>query len=408
MSQFVLVDCNNFFVSCERLFNPHLENKPVIVLSNNDGCVIARSNEAKKLGVAMGVPLFTIRDLITRHRVLVYSANFSLYGNISDRIMQLLSSWAPEMEIYSIDEAFLRLSADEEYAGSLRKTIRQWIGIPVSLGIAPTKTLAKVAGHLAKKAPEGVIDLSTPARQEAVLATLPLEDIWGIGNKSALHLKRFGLYTAQHLREANPVWLRKTMGIVFERIQQELLGVSVTSIEEERPAESITCSRSFGYRVTEETALSQALATYAATAARKLRRQKSVARALYVYLIDHERQSYGQMVSLPLPTNSTPDIITAALSAIPQLYRPGLSYKKCGLTLCDLSDERVYQTDLFLAAPSPKKRRLAKVLDAINEKFGKNSLFYGAMGIKREWQMRSEKRSPAYTSCWEELVIVKA
>jgi len=416
---FVLADCNNFYVSCERLFNPRLKKRAVIVLSNNDGIVVARSQEAKDLGIAMGEVFFKIRDLCERQRVVVYSSNYQLYGDISGRVMEMLRSMAPEMQIYSIDEAFLQFSdAGPERLFDdciqMRGKILQWVGIPVSFGIGPTKTLAKAGNKMAKKKKDGVFDMRSTDVQEEVLAKFPIRDIWGIGRRWEEKLKGFGIFTAKQLREQDLPFIRKQMGVVGERIVLELRGTSCLELEEAEPNQSIMCSRSFGRAVTEESDLKEALATHAASACVKLREQESCAQAICTYLeaqTDNktgERQSYSAIVSFPLPTSDAPEVIRAAHECLHHLFREKQFYKKCGVILLDLIAESAVIPDLFLGSSDPKRRRLAEAVDTVNASRGKNTLFYGAMGINPQWKMRSENRSPRYTTSWDELPIVKA
>jgi len=410
MNMYVLVDCNNFFVSCERLFNPRLENLSVIVLSSNDGCVVARSQEAKRLGILMGEPYFKVRDLCERQRVVVYSSNFELYGDISRRVMDVLASAAPDIQIYSIDEAFLQMSQENLFAHCLeiRRKIEQWVGIPVSLGIGPTKTLAKAASKMAKKEHKGVFDLSLPALQDEVLAQFPVRDIWGVGRRWEEKLRGLGLLTAQALRDQDLSFIRKQMGVVGERIVLELRGMSCLELEEAEPNKSITCSRVFGKPVTEIKELAEAISTYSANACTKLREQGSCAQAISVYVEvrNDSRSVYNTVAAFPIPTCDTPRVIRAAKRCILQLFRPGQIYKKCGIVLLDLLPESAVIPDLFLGTPDPKRRKLAETIDAINADRGKNTLFYGAMGVNPPWKPRSEKRTARYTTSWDELPIV--
>lgn len=424
-SQYVLVDCNNFYVSCERLFNPRLENRAVIVLSNNDGCVVARSQEAKDLGIAMGEPFFKIKDFCERQRIIVYSSNYQLYGDISSRVMQVLTDMAPEIQIYSIDEAFLLfpagMSIDAVIAAciAIRNRVKKWVGIPTSLGIGPTKTLAKAANKRAKKdLVNGVFDLSSPLVQEEVLKTFPIRDVWGIGARSEMRLKGLGIHTAKQFRDMDATFLRRQMGVVGERTRLELQGISCLPLEEtvEMP-QSITCSRSFGRSVTELAELAEALATYAASACEKLRTHQCCARAINVFLearLDAQehngafRQYFSTVASFPIATSDTPQVIRAAHQVLPLLYRKEMRYKKCGVVLLDLIPETSVIPDLFLGGPDPKRQRLAETVDTLNEKFGKNAIFYGAMGCEPEWKVRAESRTPRYTTSWSDLPVVHA
>lgn len=421
MSHYVLVDCNNFYVSCEKVFNPWLEKHPVIVLSNNDGCVVARSAEAKKLGILRGDPFFKIRDLCRQRSVIVYSSNYQLYGDFSRRVMLTLTDMAPEMQIYSIDEAFLKfpasMSANEvtTHSVNMRRIVKKWVGIPTSIGIAPTKTLAKAANHMAKKdTVKGVFNLTSPSLQREVLKDFPIGDVWGIGSRFQAKLQAVGIYTALEFREADPIFIRRKMGVVGERMLWELRGLSCLSLDEPQPKKSITCSRSFGKPVTDPADLAEALATYVASACVKLRDQESCAQAMCVFLeavIDAKagiRQSYSTTVSFPFPTNDTPQIINAAKHCLAHLFREQQSYKKCGIILLDLISEDQVIPDLFVGGMDPKRRQLAQTVDDMNARLGKNTVFYGAMGVNPDWKMRSDKRSGCYTTSWTDLAIAKA
>lgn len=411
---FLLADCNNFYVSCERLFNPWLLGRPVIVLSNNDGCVVARSQEAKQAGIKMGDPYFKIRDLCDRARVIVYSSNYNLYGDISNRVMTVLSAAAEEIEIYSIDEAFLKFSPGISYDSifalsvELRKKIRRWVGIPISIGIAPTKTLAKIANDLAKKSKTGIFDLSSSAIQEEVLKNYPVEEIWGIGSRLKERLYALGIQTAWQFKETEPSLIRRKMGVVGERMLLELQGISCLPLCEPAPKKSISYSRSFGKIVTEFDELAEALSTYVNGASVKLRDQKSCAKAMYVYLealLDPSqgtRRTDGISVPLSIPTNDTPRLISAAKQCLQKIFSKTERYKKCGVVLLDLIPEQQVIPDLFLGAADPKRRKLLDAVDALNAYYGKGTLFYGAMGVDYSWKTRKE-RSSILSDNWKEL-----
>lgn len=415
---FVLVDCNNFYVSCERVFNPGLEGKPVIVLSSNDGCVVSRSQEAKQLAIPMGAPFFKIRDLCRAQNVQVYSSNYELYGDISQRIMRILSDHCPDLEIYSIDEAFLTFSMDPQelvsYCTWLKAKIKKWVGIPVSMGLSTTKTLAKMAAAIAKKNREiGLFDATAPSTQEEALKTFGIEEVWGIGRNLSAQLKALGIRTAFAFKNREPSFIRKQMGVVGERILLELSGISCLHLEEPASKKSITCSRSFGMRVTQETDLAEAMATFVHTACVKLRDQKSVATAIHVYIesvvdiLPGTRKQHSLIIPFPSPTNDTPVMIGLAKKAIKQLFHPGLIYKKCGVTLLDLMDETKIATD-FLSEPiNPKRQRAMRAMDTLNDRFGKNVIFYGAMGIRPRWKPTADQRSASYTSKWNDLPTVR-
>jgi len=419
MTQFILADCNNFYVSCERLFDPRLEGKPVIVLSNNDGCVVARSQEAKKVGIKMGDPFFKIRTLCRQSGVLTYSSNYRLYGDISQRVMSILTAHAPEIQIYSIDEAFLKYTSSEDLLGlskQLKRIVKRWVGIPISLGIGPTKTLAKVANDMAKTRDRnvGVFDLSVKEVREEILQTYPVEEVWGIGSRLKARLNRIGIHTAGEFCAADPYLIRKKMGVVGERMLWELRGVSCLDLEEPAPRKSITCSRSFGRAVTEREEIDEALSTFAASASAKMRSQGSCARALHIFLEAQVepgqpmRRQTGATIAFSLPTNDTMRIIAAAKQGSQGIFKQGERYKKCGVILVDLVFERDVLPDLFGDTLDPKRSSLMHTIDALNDKFGKNAVFFGAMGIHPRWKMRSDNRSCYNTTHWEELPIAKA
>lgn len=421
MSYYVLVDCNNFYVSCERLFDPRLEGRPVIVLSNNDGCVVARSQEAKQLGIAMGDPHFKIKSLCLHRDVAVYSSNYQLYGSISRRIMNVLTLFAPDIQVYSIDEAFLRLPPSMPLAEVLnlslemRKAIKRWVGIPISAGIAKTKTLAKAASKMAKKEPSGVFSLALPDEQERVLKDLPVGEVWGVGSNLQATLRGMSVFTAWDFREMEPAAARRKLGVVGERMLWELRGISCLPFVEDPPAkQSITCSRSFGNVLTELEPMLEAVSTHAAAACLKLREQESCARAICVFVeavLDPQkgtRRHDGGTVSFSFPTNDTPEAISAAKEMLSSLFKKGQRYKKCGVILLDLVQESAIEPDLFVKGPGPECRHLARIVDAMNDRYGKNKLFYGAMGVNAQWEMKSDRRSRRYMTSWDELATVRA
>jgi DNA polymerase V len=415
-----LVDCNSFYASCERVFDPRLWNRPVVVLSNNDGCVVARSSEAKALGIATGTPYFQIRDLVTRHGIVVRSSNYTLYGDLSARIMAVLGRFTPHLEVYSIDEAFLDLNgvpADRlvECGRTIRRTVLRWTGIPVSIGIGPTKTLAKVANHLAKQAPAagGVWSLADPRDQAAVLARLDVQDIWGIGTHLAARLKRAGIATAFQLREASPNHVRRLLGVVGERTALELRGLPCLGLEElPAPAKSIIRSRSFGRPVQRLGELEEAVATHATRAAEKLRLHHRVAGALSVFVATSRFRGtpYANLATFPLdpPTDDTARLIHAALATLRPIFREGLQYQKTGVMLGGLQPRAGLTESLFARYDRSRSEQLMATLDNINHRLGPDTLRYAASGLERPWHMRREHASPCYTTRWDELPIVKA
>ncbi|MBB3356042.1 DNA polymerase V, partial [Rhizobium sp. BK049] len=366
-----LVDCNNFYASCERVFQPTLRGKPVVVLSNNDGCVIARSNEAKALGIAMGAPWHLNRDTFAKQGVIVRSSNYSLYGDMSARVMKILGEQAPEIEIYSIDEAFLGLGGLETrmvaHMRDARAAVLQWTGIPVSVGIAPSKTLAKVANRIAKKTPEcgGVLALMGEAEQTAALGTLELTDLWGLAGRMETRLQALGITTPLQLRDADPKWIRSQFSVVMERMVLELRGQACLQLEDAVAArQTIMASRSFGRPVETLDEMEEAVATYISRAAEKMRRQNLVTPALQVFLItnrfrEDEPQYSGQhTVHLPIATADTSRLIRGALHGVRQIWREGYRYKKAGVVCLDLHPAERIQETLFHQADSMERRQL--------------------------------------------------
>jgi DNA polymerase V len=419
MVTFSLVDGNNFYVSCERVFNPALEKCGVGILSNNDGCFVARSNDIKKL-VPMGAPYYQYRKICEQHKVKVLSANYSLYGSLSDKMMDCFRAFCPNIEVYSIDEAFLRWDDNNwqdrvEQALLLRHMVKRWTGLPVSVGLAPTKTLAKVANHIAKKkTKEGVFDIRDKDVQEKILADFPIEDIWGIGRQLTQHLQKRGIYTAKALRDSDASVLRRTFSVVVERTIYELRGIACLDLETTQPRKSILSSRSFGTPVTALGDLEEALSHYAANACVKLRDQKSRAQRLSVFLrtspFNQSEPFYqnSHSCSFTTPTSDTRLIIQAAKRCLQRIYKPGLRYQKTGIMLMDVTEESVTQTDLFASTAHDKSDKLMQTVDTINNLFGRDTVHFAAQGIQRPWHMRSDHRSPRYTTCWDELPRVKA
>ena len=419
--QFALVDCNNFYASCERVFDPRLIGRPLAILSNNDGCVIARSEEVKQLGVPMGAPAHEHKATFEKNGVVVMSSNYALYGDMSARVMETLRPCVPTMEVYSIDEAFLALDGWQgvEFAREMRARVRRWTGIPVSIGIGPTKTLAKIANRLAKKTPElgGVLDLEAVRDIDELLARVPSGDIWGIGKRLAIRLAAGGIRTACELKHAEAAWVRKTLGVVGERILRELQGVSCLALEEvPAPKKGIASAKSFGRPVESLRELEEALATYTARAAEKLRSGRLLARQVHVFVAtnpfsaNQPQYSAGAQTTLVRPSNHTPDLIEAALELLREIYRPGHQYKKTGIFVTDLIAEADLQPDLFDAAPETagRVRELDQIVDGLNRKLGRNAIRYGSMGVKSRWAMRQERRSRKFTTRWDELPVAKA
>jgi DNA polymerase V len=418
---FALADCNNFYVSCERVFCPSLEGRPVVVLSNNDGCIIARSDEAKTLGFAMGDPYHLNKEKLTRHDVAVFSSNYALYGDMSRRVMDTLGTFTPEIELYSIDEAFLNLAGFErrglaDYARLIRATVKRDTGIPVSIGIGPTKTLAKIANHLAKAEREtgGVLDLAETDIDEA-LATIEIREVWGVGPRWARWLEAQGIVTALDLKRADPKTIRRKMTVVGERLVYELNGRPCLPLElVTLPRQGLTVSRSFGQTLTAIRPIKDALVSFVGRAGEKLRRQQLMAGQVMVFVTTN-RFSASQpfyansaTVRLPYPTDFTPDLVEAATQLLERLYRPGFHYQKCGVMLLDLSPAAQVQADLFDARDREREAWLMRALDTLNTDYGTRTVRVGNVGGKRPaWAMRQACRSPRYTTNWRELPVVR-
>lgn len=427
MTFFALVDCNNFFVSCERVFNPKLANKPVVVLSSNDACVIARSNEVKSLGVKMGEPYFSCKDLLAAHQAAVFSSNFALYGDMSCRVMQTLTKFALDIEKYSIDEAFLcveqngssDLSIEDciKYAKKIKHKVKQNTGIPVSVGIGATKTLAKIANYLAKKnSKQGVFVLSekqSPELFDDILKNFAVEDIWGIGRKYAKKLKSYQINNAYDLKQANDNWVKKNLTINGLKTVLELRGVSCLNLEEIEDKKSITVSRSFGKNINNIAQLKEALASYVSTAAEKLRKQNSTAGAITVFICyaDYgiaQRYYDSFYLELSLCTSYTPDLINQANICLDKIYKNAVLYKKIGVILSNLYPQKQVQYNLFKNIPDLKKHQsLMKTLDDLNLKFGRDQVFFGACGLEHDWQNRKNFKSPSFTTNWHDILTIK-
>lgn len=422
---FALVDCNNFYVSCERVFNPALRGRPVVVLSNNDGCFIARSEEAKAIGLAMGAPAFKNRELLKRHKVVVYSANFPLYGDMSSRVMTTLADLAPDLEIYSIDEAFLDMSGFQRYdldhyARFIRKTVTQHTGIPVCIGIAPTKTLAKVANRLAKKNPcyAGVCLLNTDKEQRAALAITQVEDIWGIGRQWSKFLHTQNIHTALDLAEASPGLIRKHLHITGARVQAELNGKSCLSLEMVRPAkQSICTSRSFGRSVTTFDELHQAVSTFTGKCAIKLRKEGSAASLLTLFICTSpfnapDKKYWGtRTVTMPHHTQDSIALIRTVGALLESLFRAGYEYKKAGVIVSGLipAASSTATLPLFpqeLPVPDDRHKKLMTVMDSINQRYGSGSIQIAAEN-SAGWKPHQKLLSPRYTTAWKDLIEVR-
>ncbi len=418
-----LVDCNNFYASCERVFQPALRGKPVVVLSNNDGCVIARSNEAKALGIDMGAPWHLFRKRFENQGVIVRSSNYTLYGDMSARVMAILSGFTAELEIYSIDEAFLAIDGDadeiEAWAQRLRETVHCSTGIPVSVGVAPTKVLAKVANRLAKKdaaampGANAVRLLLDRAAQEDALSRVELSDLWGIARRMAARLQADGIATVMDLRRADPTWLRERFGIVTQRLALELRGIPCRGLELVTPdRKSIVASRSFGKPITRKAEVAEAVTAFASRAAAKLRRQNLAAGIVATFVEtnpfrEQDRQYHAtRSLRLPVASADTGRLIAGAQGALEAVWKDGYRYKKAGVMLLDLVKATSVPDALFDARDDGRSLARMRALDAVNARFGPDTLVFGRTAGRKDWHLRSTMLSPRYTTNWDEVLQV--
>ena len=431
-SLWALVDCNNFYASCEKLFRPDLADRPVVVLSNNDGCIVARSPEAKALGIPMGAPEFKLRSRLQELKVAVFSSNYALYGDISARVTGILEQCCPLVEPYSIDEAFMRLDGPQwvnlpEFCRELRQRVQKWTGITVSVGVGATRTLAKVATHVAKKHPVygGVFSLVRPVEAiDRVLHHTPVEDIWGVGRRQARRLWAEGIRTALHLKHADDILLRRLLTVTGWRTALELRGVPCLGNETAPVArKTLMSTRSFAHRIHDKAMLAQALSTFAVRAAARLRREGLVASGLAVHIrtarpgqAAANERLYDQTIqcSLPVPTADSQQFINAALNGLERIFAPGFAYAKAGVMLYGLEKADAMQGSLLaLAAGNDacgdgRRQRLMRSLDDINGRFGRDTVIFGAQGMGHApWHMRQEHRSPRMTTCWDEIPLVR-
>ena len=424
-----IIDCNSFYCGCERLFQPQLHDKPVVVLSNNDGCIISRTDEAKELGVKMAGPYFLAKPFIEEFNVSTFSSNYHLYGDMSWRVMETLRMilGKEKVEVYSVDEAFLDLDGFEdealhEVALQIRMTVEKWTGIKVSIGVAPTKVLSKIANHLAKKnkiATNGVVVLNKAADIEKALQNTPVGEVWGIGRKHAQNLmENFAIFTAYDLSLKTQEWARKIMGgVVGVRLFQELKGISCSITEEELTSKKmISTTRMFGRSVSTIVEIKEAIATYTSRAAEKLRRQQAVAGCISIFIVPkqtqqqenyHRAPSINASFTLPVATSTTQELISIATQLVEQIFVAGMKYKKAGVTLSNIVDEASIQGNLFWENSDPEKNKsLMNTIDNINFSMRGDAVKFAGSGISRDWKMRCEHRSPRYTTRWEEMYEV--
>ena len=416
--QLALVDCNNFYVSCERLFRPDLRTTPVVVLSNNDGCVVSRSNEAKAIGVRMGQPWFECKALAEEHGIVALSSNYVLYADLSNRVMSVLSTYSPRTEVYSIDECFVDLTGTpklRDVSYQMREQVMQWTGIPVCVGIGPTKTLAKLSNFVAKRHPrsKGVFNYNdlTEAQQTKLLSQITVDEVWGVGRKLTKRLDEHGIQTVQDLRLAHTPTLRAEFGVVIEKTQRELQGIACIDLQEVVPdKQQIISSRSFGSMVEDVDVLKDAMSTFVANACAKLRAQDSHASVIQVFLHTNRfRKDLPQYmpslaIPLPMPTNDSLAVNKWACHLIDLMFKPEYQYKKAGVVLSEISPTSHIQGDL-LALETETNSRLMTAIDQLNSRFGRGAVKISTQGAHKGWQMKQERKSPCYTTDWSELPL---
>lgn len=417
---FALIDCNNFYASCERLFRPELIGKPIVVLSNNDGCVIARSNEAKAVGIPMGAPAFEYEAIFNQHQVHVFSANFPLYGDMSQRVMSILGEYTPDIEIYSIDEAFLKLKGFErfdlqEYGMDMQRRVTQWTGIPVSVGIAPTKALAKVANRIAKKFPKETQSsylINSEEKRIKALKWLQIEDVWGIGRQHAKRLRAVGVKTAYDFTQLHDSWVQQHMSIVGLRLKRDLQGTPTLDLELVQPKKNIATTRSFERNYSKIEELEERVATFAVSCAEKLRKQKSCCNTIMVFVHtnrhrnDLPQYSRNIVVKLPYPTNSAIELAKFAKQALHCIFKEGYQYKKAGVLVMDFTPQDKTQLRLFDNS-NQQHIPLMMAMDKINSMYGQQKIRLAAQDTKRVWKMKQEKLSPRYTTNLNDIITIK-
>lgn len=417
-----LCDANSFYCSCEQVFNPSLLGKALGVLSNNDGCIVARTPQLKALGVAMGTPAFKVRDQVARGEIILKSSNYALYGDMSSRFMSVLEQFSPTLEVYSIDEAFVDLAGFPPQSlhnrgMAMKQRVFQWTGLPIGVGISTTKTLAKLANYAAKKFPAtgGVVDLTSPLRQQRLMAITPVGEVWGVGRRIGKRLEAAGIVTAAQLANANRQWIRKQFSVVLERTVCELQGESCIPWEAGGAANKhqIMCSRSFGQRVTTRQALHAALASFICRACEKLRKQNQYAREAIVFIrtdpFKDNLPQTGRSIKLmaPSPTSDSSIWLQQLTSALDVLFQEGYEYKKAGFALMDLCSGQGFQGDLLTTVSVPENTRMMTVLDAINQRFGSQALRPASVGFQaQQWHMNQQVLSPSYTTQWPEIMTV--
>ena len=419
-NKIALVDCNSFYVSCERLFNPSIIKKPVIVLSSNDGCVISRSTEAKALGIKMGEPYFKVERIIKKNDVKVFSSNYSLYGDISRRVMKTLKQFSPQMEIYSIDEAFLNLSSirDEnlfEHGNKIRKTVLKWTGIPTSIGIATTKTLSKAANHIAKKEQSGIVNLINTKQIDQILKEIEINEVWGVGRQLTKFYIKNGIHTAYQLKNMHNNWIKKNTNVLGSRTAMELKGIPCVSLEEHQEKRKNCCvSRSFGRKVTKLEELSESVTTHCLNAAEKIRSDNQTTKRITVFIrtspFQKDKNYYANSkdIDLPVRTNDSIELVKQALIALQYIYRKGYKYQKAGIIFSGLNEVDIYKKNLFSSINNEEKRKkLMKAIDYTNIKYGRHALSIAQAGLRKKLNIKRQHSSKIDTACFDFLPTIK-
>lgn len=414
-----LIDCNSFYVSCERLFKPKLLNKPVVVLSNNDGCVISRSNEAKALGIKMGEPFFKVKDLVSKHKVFVFSSNYALYGDLSRRVMKILKTFSPNVEIYSIDEAFLDLSfveenKTEELAKEIRNRILKWTGIPTSVGISNTKTLSKVANHIAKKNNTGVMYLD-PKYSDEYLKKFEIQDIWGVGRQLTKFFIKNNILTAFDLKNVSNTWIKKSTNVLSAKTVMELRGIPcIDLLPHSEKRKSCCVSRSFGRKVSNLEELKEAITAHSLNATEKIRTDEQITRSITVFIKtspfnkDKRYYSNSHTIELPIDTNNSLEIVKYALEALDKIYKPGYLYQKAGIILSKLKDADKFERNLLTPIIEKDLKKLMNAIDLTNTKYGRYSISLAQAGINKSWKMRRQHSSKIDTASFYDLPTIRA
>jgi DNA polymerase V len=417
---FALVDCNNFYASCQRAFEPHLRNKPVVILSNNDGCVIARSNEAKALGIPMGAPAFEYKNIFEANNVFVYSSNYALYGDMSSRVMNILTNYSPDIEIYSIDEAFLKFKGFELFdlqkiGLDMQRTVTKGTGIPISVGFAPTKALAKVANKIAKKYPErtqSVYTIDNDEKRIKALKWTKIEDVWGIGRKHAKRLQAKKVFNAYEFTLLPDEWVRKEMAVVGLRLKHELQGKPTLDLEQPKNKKMIATTRSFEKPMTKLEDIAERVATFTASCSEKLRKQNSHCNMIMVFVHtnyfqkDQPQYSRNIIINTDFPTNSTIELNHYAQIGLKAIFKEGFYYKKAGVIVMGLTPNSETQLSLFNVS-NPKHQPLMSVIDKMNKSFGTNKVKFASQSLGRQWKMKQEKLSPCFTTRIKEIITIK-